>query len=122
MSRRRVERVPEHLRDILRAIAQIQKHTDGVTRAEFERNEMMHEAVLLNLHNIGEASRRVLDADPGIAERHLDLELRDAYAMRNRLVHDYDEISFDPDYPSEPLSTFEPLVRRTLTLAWTPPH
>ena len=34
----------------------------------------------------------------------------------------YDEVSFDADYPSEPLSTFEPMVRRVLDLHWTPPH
>ena len=33
----------------------------------------------------------------------------------------YDEVSFDPDYPSEPLSTFEPMVRRVLNKPWRPP-
>ena len=33
----------------------------------------------------------------------------------------YDEVSFDPDYLSEPLSTFEPMVRRVLDLEWAPP-
>lgn len=33
----------------------------------------------------------------------------------------YDEVSFDPDYPSEPMSTFEPMVRRVLSKDWTPP-
>jgi predicted HD phosphohydrolase len=33
----------------------------------------------------------------------------------------YDEVSFDPDYPSEPMSTFEPMVRRILAKRWTPP-
>jgi hypothetical protein len=33
----------------------------------------------------------------------------------------YDEVSFDPEYPSEPLSTFEPMVRRLLTKQWSPP-
>jgi hypothetical protein len=33
----------------------------------------------------------------------------------------YDEISFDADYKSEPLSTFEPMVHKLLTKAWTPP-
>ncbi|MCU0267842.1 MAG: HD domain-containing protein [Acidimicrobiales bacterium] len=33
----------------------------------------------------------------------------------------YDEVSFDPDYDSEPMSTFEPLVRRVLAKTWTPP-
>jgi predicted HD phosphohydrolase len=33
----------------------------------------------------------------------------------------YDEVSFDPDYPSEPMTTFAPLVRRVLHRDWTPP-
>ena len=33
----------------------------------------------------------------------------------------YDEVSFDPDYRSEPLATFEPMVRRILDLQWSPP-
>ena len=33
----------------------------------------------------------------------------------------YDEISFDPSYKSEPMSTFEPMVRRVLNRPWTPP-
>ncbi|MCB1251292.1 MAG: phosphohydrolase [Acidimicrobiales bacterium] len=33
----------------------------------------------------------------------------------------YDEVSFDPDYDNEPMSTFEPMVRRVLHKDWTPP-
>ena len=33
----------------------------------------------------------------------------------------YDEVSFDPDYRSEPMATFEPMVRRVLDKRWTPP-
>ncbi len=33
----------------------------------------------------------------------------------------WDEVSFDADYPSEPLSTFEPMVRRVLARPWAPP-
>jgi len=33
----------------------------------------------------------------------------------------YDEVSFDPDYASEPMSTFAPMVRRVLHKEWTPP-
>ena len=33
----------------------------------------------------------------------------------------YDEVSFDPDYPNEPLETFAPMVRRVLAKDWTPP-
>ena len=33
----------------------------------------------------------------------------------------YDEVSFDPDYVSEPLERFVPLVRRVLSRQWAPP-
>jgi hypothetical protein len=33
----------------------------------------------------------------------------------------YDEVGFDPDYPTEPVSTFETMVRRVLAKEWTPP-
>jgi len=33
----------------------------------------------------------------------------------------YDEISFDPDYRSEPMATFEPMVHRVFDKRWTPP-
>jgi predicted HD phosphohydrolase len=34
----------------------------------------------------------------------------------------WDEVSFDPAYPTEPMSTFDPIVRRVLPERWTPPH
>jgi predicted HD phosphohydrolase len=33
----------------------------------------------------------------------------------------YDEVSFDPAYRNEPMSTFEPMVRRLLNKPWSPP-
>ena len=33
----------------------------------------------------------------------------------------YDEVSFDPDYPNEPIETFIPMIRRVLSKRWTPP-
>jgi len=33
----------------------------------------------------------------------------------------YDEVSFDPDYPIEPLETFIPMVKRVLSRKWTAP-
>ena len=33
----------------------------------------------------------------------------------------YDEVSFDPDYDSDPLESFEPLVRAVLHKEWAPP-
>ncbi|MGO8872725.1 MAG: HD domain-containing protein [Acidimicrobiales bacterium] len=33
----------------------------------------------------------------------------------------YDEVSFDPDYPNEPVTTFVPMVRRVLDRSWSAP-
>lgn len=60
--------------------------------------------------------------------RHLGLDpnARDkfksdpAYERTVEFCARYDEISFDPAYKNEPLSTFEPLVRRVLGKPWVP--
>jgi len=35
-----------------------------------------------------------------------------AFAMTERFCHDYDQMSFDPDYDTLPISHFEPLVQQ----------
>jgi predicted HD phosphohydrolase len=44
-----------------------------------------------------------------------------AYEQTVEFCAKYDEVSFDPNYPNEPLSTFEPMLRRVLKKEWTPP-
>jgi predicted HD phosphohydrolase len=44
-----------------------------------------------------------------------------AYEQTVEFCAKYDEISFDPDYRNEPLSTFEPIVRRLLQKRWVAP-
>lgn len=58
----------------------------------------------------------------------LDPDARDqykadpAYEQTVEFCAKYDQLSFDPDYKSEPLSTFDPMVRRVLKKTWTPPN
>jgi predicted HD phosphohydrolase len=57
----------------------------------------------------------------------LDPDARDAfkadpnYQYTVDFTTNWDEVSFDPDYPSEPMSTFEPIVRRVIPTEWSPP-
>ncbi|MFN8183733.1 MAG: HD domain-containing protein [Candidatus Nanopelagicales bacterium] len=57
----------------------------------------------------------------------IDPDGRDAYrdsphfARTAEFCALYDEVSFDPDYPNEPIETFVPMVRRVLAKAWEPP-
>ena len=59
-----------------------------------------------------------LGLDPNARERFRD---DPAYAQTVEFCALYDEISFDPDYKNEPVSTFEPLVHALLAKPWTPP-
>ena len=59
-----------------------------------------------------------LGIDPDARERYRDSPHFDRTAEFCAL---YDEVSFDPDYRVEPMTTFEPMVRRVLHRDWTPP-
>jgi predicted HD phosphohydrolase len=51
------------------------------------------------------------DEDPNAREKHRDHEWFDDTVQ---FCAEYDQMSFDPDYDSEPLEFFEPMVRRVL--------
>jgi len=59
-----------------------------------------------------------LGLDPNARDRFKD---DPAYDRTVEFCAKYDEISFDPAYKNEPMSTFEPLLRRVLAKRWTPP-
>jgi predicted HD phosphohydrolase len=40
------------------------------------------------------------------------------YALAEQFADDWDQISFDPDYPTRPLSYFEPMVREVFVSAF----
>ena len=48
------------------------------------------------------------DMDPNLRERYRD---ESWYGLAERFADEWDQTSFDPDYPTEPLSHFEPKVR-----------
>jgi predicted HD phosphohydrolase len=62
---------------------------------------------------------RHLGQDPNARERYRDSPHFDHTA---EFCARYDEVSFDHAYPSEPMATFEPMVRRILHRDWTPPR
>ena len=60
-----------------------------------------------------------LGLDPNARDRYKG---DSAYEQTVEFCAKYDEVSFDPNYPNEPLSTFEPMVRKLLAKAWVPPQ
>jgi predicted HD phosphohydrolase len=59
-----------------------------------------------------------LGIDPNARDRYRESPFFDRTA---EFCARYDEVSFDRSYPSEPMSTFAPMVRRVLLRPWTPP-
>ena len=78
----------ERLRDILEAIAAIERHLGG-GKAAFERNELLQSWFLRHLQIIGEAARRLPPELQALATR---IPWPKIIGMRNVLVHGYFDI------------------------------
>jgi len=50
--------------------------------------------------------------DPDARETHRDELDETTWALAERFADEWDQIAFDPDYDTEPLAHFEPLVRK----------
>lgn len=86
------QRLNEHLAHLLDALDCIAEYTRGLDEHGFRSDRLRQHAVLLNLQNLGEASRRILRDDPGFASTHPRLALSSAYQLRNAIVHGYDQV------------------------------
>ena len=81
-----------YLEDILEAAKAIRRFTDGVSREAFKTNEEKYEAVNRKLEIIGEAARRL---SPAARNLFPEIPWRLVTAMRNILIHDYDDVDLD---------------------------
>jgi len=81
-----------YLKDILVAAEAIHRFTEGVSLEAFKANEEKHEAVNRKFEIIGEAARRLT---PATRDRFPDIPWKLVTAMRNILIHDYDDVDLD---------------------------
>jgi uncharacterized protein with HEPN domain len=96
----------ERLRDILEAIARIERHTGGEPQA-VGRSEVVQDAVLRHLQIIGEAARAL---SPDFRAGHPDVPWAKIIGMRHILVHHYFDI--DESAVSEVLARDLPDLRK----------
>ncbi|MBN1667921.1 MAG: DUF86 domain-containing protein [Anaerolineales bacterium] len=75
--------------DMRSAAQEILEFMQGVSLAEFERNNQLRYAVERQLMVIGEAARHVSDA---FQEQHPEIPWLQIIGQRNVLAHDYGEI------------------------------
>ena len=81
-----------YFEDILEAARAIRRFTDGVSREQFKANEEKYEAVNRKFEIIGEAARRL---SPEALKVFPDIPWKLITAMRNILIHDYDDVDLD---------------------------
>lgn len=81
-----------YLADILDAAKAIQRFTAGVSLEQFKANEEKYEAVNRKFEIIGEAARRL---SPSARQNFPEIPWKLVTAMRNILVHDYDDVDLD---------------------------
>lgn len=80
------------LRDIENACRKISRFTEGRTRDEVLADEMRFDALLHNLHVIGEAVKKLPE---DFRDRHADLPWREIAGMRDVVAHAYFALDLD---------------------------
>ena len=78
--------------DILNYARQIRQFVTGVTWQEFEANLEKQAAVMHRITLIGEITRRISEA---LKEAHSEIPWSNIAGMRNRLIHDYDDVNLE---------------------------
>ncbi len=104
----------ERLRDILEAIAAIERYQDR-DRASFEQDELLQNWFLRHLQIIGEAARALPEGARALAP---EIPWRSIIGMRSVLVHGYFEIDTDLvwDTVTRDIPLLKPQVERLLEL------
>ena len=75
-----------YLRHILDSIARIELYLSEIDEAGFQRQSMVHDAVIRQLEIIGEAVKQL---SPALCERHAQIPWSDIARMRDKLIHGY---------------------------------
>jgi uncharacterized protein with HEPN domain len=75
-----------YLRHILDSIIRIESYLNEIDEATFQRQSIVHDAVIRQLEIIGEAVKRL---SPVICEKHSQIPWSDIARMRDKLIHGY---------------------------------
>jgi uncharacterized protein with HEPN domain len=81
-----------YIEHILLSISKIKDFTKNMTRSDFEKNEMVQDAVIRNIEIIGEATKRVSN---NLKTSYYEIPWRDMAGMRDKLIHDYMGVDID---------------------------
>ena len=74
------------LQDMRRFCIKVIRYTDGLTAEQFERQELIYDAVLRNLELLGEAAKQIPDS---VRDRYPQVPWRRIAGLRDVLAHAY---------------------------------
>jgi uncharacterized protein with HEPN domain len=81
-----------YIEHILLSISKIEAFTKNMTRSDFEKNEMVQDAVIRNIEIIGEVSKRI---SSDFKTSYYEIPWREMSGMRDKLIHDYMGVDID---------------------------
>ena len=75
---------------IILYIEKIQRYTCGMNYDNFIKNEIIVEACVFNLSQIGELANKIAD---DFKTNNMEIPWKQMYGLRNRIVHDYEGVN-----------------------------
>ena len=80
-----------YLNKIIVNLRFVLEHSDGVSKEDFERNEILVDSVMFRLIQISENSDKLSSE---IKQKHADIPWKAIKGLRNRIVHEYGHVDF----------------------------
>lgn len=71
-------------------VEKIEKYSANMIYEEFVKNEIVVEACVFNLSQMGELANKLDDV---YREQHSNIAWKQIYGLRNRIVHDYEGVN-----------------------------
>ena len=81
-----------YLQDVVVAADRVASYVEGVTRDEFEADQMRLDAVIRNLQVIGEAVKKIPDS---IQKGYPSIPWHEIAGLRNRVTHVYFDVDIN---------------------------
>lgn len=75
---------------MLKYVEKILKYSANMSYEDFEKNDLVVEACVFNLSQIGELANKLDDA---FRQEHKHIAWKQIYGLRNRIVHDYEGVN-----------------------------
>lgn len=98
-----------YINDIIQAIDNIEKYTEGISQERFGSQQIVIDAVIRNFEIIGEAAKHI---SRKTKSRHPEIPWGEMTGMRNKVIHEY--FGVDIDIVWETIEKSLPKLKRAL--------